>query len=940
MRYLATHLLKLFVCVTLSLILFGCEKSSNQASSKPNSRELLFNTGSNFDLLENTSLVTTISSTDTQNNPINYQLSGGEDQSFFIINNDTGALAFIAAPDFENPLDADTNNSYNVQVQAFTDDSTIDQLITVNVINQNDLPPSINSNDTVLVTENFSTATTLSSTDPDGDSVLFTLSGGADHSLFSINAQTGTLTFTTPPDYENPSDDDGNNTYELEVTVSDGIHNVIQNLQITVTDLNESNSGLAFRPSNASCVINNAPELSADVALTRVFPTFSFSDPIALRQSPSNRWYVAEQRGIIRTFFEGDRSATLFADLRDRISSSGEKGLLGMALHPDFSNNGYMFLYYSTEGGPEDHQSVISRFTTQDGIRLDADSEFEILRINQPFSNHNGGNVLFGPDGYLYIGLGDGGSANDPQDNAQNISSILGKMLRIDVDNTANGNNYAIPSDNPYVGIDGLDEIFAIGLRNPWRWSFDQHTGELFAGDVGQDRWEEIDLIVKGGNFGWRCYEGNNPLNRSNCQPIDEYQGPIYEYDHSQGFSVTGGYVYRGSAIPSLFGSYLFSDFGPGPIWKITNPSSTNPGSTNPASARDTSELITANFLISAFAEDNDNELYVLNFSNGQVFRIDPPSSVIANDFPEQLSETGCIDNTTPLKMASGLIPYDVNAEFWSDGADKTRWMALPDNSEIVIENDGDWTYPSNSVLVKNFHLNGRRIETRLLARHADGSWGGYSYEWNDAETDARLVLNGKNTPKENQNYIFPSTSDCVTCHTSVSGISLGPDTQQLNRDLRYPSTGILANQLLSLESIGLFTNALSDHPINLAKLTNPDDTTASPRDRARAYLHTNCAHCHQSGGPTGSDLDLHINTADSQMNICNQTLTHPIGTANVIMSPGNAANSSLVLRMNCRAGVSNCNEGDEMPPLGSALVDDDGVNIVSGWINALAECP
>ena len=266
--------------------------------------------------------------------------------------------------------------------------------------------------------------------------------------------------------------------------------------------------------------------------------------------------------------------------------------------------------------------------------------------------------------------------------------------------------------------------------------------------------------------------------------------------------------------------------------------------------------------------------------------------------------------------------------------------MALPDAAAITIELDGDWTFPNNSVLVKNFNLNGKRIETRLLVRHADGSWRGYSYEWNNSETDASLLLNGKTTTKEGQKYIYPSTTECMICHTSVTAISLGPQTDQLNRDKTYPSTDLTANQLATLDNIGLFTSALPDIPANLAKLTEPTDITAPTHDRARAYLYTNCSQCHRQGGPTNVSLDFNIDTADSNMNICDVSPTHQIGGATGILSPGNASNSSLYLRMNCRDGNAGCNNGDQMPPLASAYVDANGANLISSWINSLSVCP
>ncbi len=795
--------------------------------------------------------------------------------------------------------------------------------------------PVITSASGVSVPENTASVLSVLGTDADNDTLIYSLSGGADQSLFSINTASGALIFNNAPDFETPLDSDTNNIYLIQVSVSDSSSSVNQQISVTVTDLAEAQSGLSVRPSNTSCIVPDAPVVSSAIQLTRVFTNLSFNQPVALRQSPviSDRWYVAEQSGRIKTFLSNDAVATDFANLSPRISTAGnEMGLLGLAFHPNFSTNNFVYAYYSVaSSGPENHQSVLARFTASSATTLDLNTELEILRINQPFNNHNGGNILFGPDGFLYIGMGDGGDAGDPNNNAQNNATLLGKMLRINVDATASGNNYSIPADNPFVGVAGLDEIYATGLRNPWRWSFDSLTGDLIAADVGQVTKEEIDIVVKGGNYGWRCYEGNSAFNTSGCLPQSSYIAPIFEYARSVGFSITGGYVYRGTAIPALYGTYIYSDFGSGPIWGITDPAGANPVNAS---------LINASFFISAFAEDNNGELYVLNFSNGQILRIDPASGSGTGSFPAQLTQSGCIDTNNPLQMASGLIPYEINAAFWSDGAVKDRWMALPDGSAITIELDNDWTYPINTVLVKNFNLNGTRIETRLLIKHVNGNWGGYSYEWNDAQTDASLVLNGKTTTKQGQTYIYPSTTDCMLCHTTIAGTSLGPETAQLNRDHTYASTGITANQLATLNNIGMFSASLTDTPANLPVLTDPEDLSASVHDRARAWLYTNCAQCHQQGGPTNVSLDFNINSADSDMNICNVNPTHQIGGASAIMAPANAAGSTMVLRANCRNGKPGCNNADQMPPLGSVLVDNSGVSILTAWINSLSVCP
>ncbi|HEX5638146.1 MAG TPA: PQQ-dependent sugar dehydrogenase, partial [Gammaproteobacteria bacterium] len=374
--------------------------------------------------------------------------------------------------------------------------------------------------------------------------------------------------------------------------------------------------------------------------------------------------YVAEQGGVIRTFLSNDTSSTVFADLRDRVDTNGgEKGLLGMAFHPNFASNNYIYVYYSGNDNDSatDHSSYISRFTATSATVLNINSEYNIITIGQPYGNHNGGNILFGADGYLYIGMGDGGSGGDPQNYAQNINSLLGKMLRIDVNNTSTGKNYAIPGDNPYAGATaGADEIFALGLRNPWRWSFERGTNNLIAGDVGQDNWEEVDIITRGGNYGWRCYEGNHNATTSGCAAQSAYIAPIHEYDHNTGYSITGGYVYTGS-IQSLAGHYIFSDYGPGPIWAISDPFGT------PVVRELINDSTTSSTSISSFAEDAAGEIYVLRHSGtGYIYKITATTSTPNNNFPDTLSETGCVKTSDASQMNDGLIPYDINAPFWS----------------------------------------------------------------------------------------------------------------------------------------------------------------------------------------------------------------------------------------------------------------------------------
>ncbi|MET0535686.1 MAG: PQQ-dependent sugar dehydrogenase, partial [Steroidobacter sp.] len=337
--------------------------------------------------------------------------------------------------------------------------------------------------------------------------------------------------------------------------------------------------GLDARPSNATCVAWPRPSVDSDISLSR-FTTLSFSSPIALLQAPNDnsRWYVVEQAGAVRTFSGASAtSASTFVDITPRVRSGGEMGLLGMAFHPNFPTDNRVFLSYTTGTSPL--VSRISVFRSNDaGVTLDAGSETPLLTVDQPETNHNGGHIAFGPDGYLYIGIGDGGGGGDnhgDRGNGQRLTTMLGKLLRIDVDGTA---PYQIPPSNPYAGnavcpsagraSGECPEIYAYGLRNPWRWNFDRDNDELWLADVGQGAWEEVNKVTLGGNYGWRCREGAHDFSPGTpgCSAgglID----PVTEYDHNLGVSITGGYVYRGSQTTGLFGRYLFGDFATGRIW-------------------------------------------------------------------------------------------------------------------------------------------------------------------------------------------------------------------------------------------------------------------------------------------------------------------------------------------------------------------------------------
>ena len=350
---------------------------------------------------------------------------------------------------------------------------------------------------------------------------------------------------------------------------------------------------------------DDSPIDNTDLDLIQVFSELAINSPVDL-QSPgdgTDRLFIVEKTGRIKVIRNSDTpEISVFLDLSGEVNTVSEQGLLGLAFHPDFSNNGYFYVNYN----PNAITTRVSRFSVSDldPNQADVNSEVVLLSFFQIAQNHNGGQLAFGPDNYLYISSGDGGDAN----NGQDLTNLTGNILRIDVDNPENGENYGIPDSNPFVNDLGvLDEIYAYGFRNPWRMSFDSVTGELYAGDVGLNQWEDIDIVESGGNYGWSMLEGT-ACRIASCDGLDTV-APIFEYEHQAGTSnaITGGYVYRGSINPELSGKYIYGDFARGVIWAFDPDTGIN------------ETLFETNHLISSFGIDADNELYVLDFS-GSVY--------------------------------------------------------------------------------------------------------------------------------------------------------------------------------------------------------------------------------------------------------------------------------------------------------------------------------
>ncbi len=350
--------------------------------------------------------------------------------------------------------------------------------------------------------------------------------------------------------------------------------------------------------------------LSSQTITLELFAS-GFSNPVDIKHAGDDRLFVVEQGGRIKILnADGTTNATPFLNISSLVSGGSEQGLLGLAFHPDYGTNGYFYVYYTDNSG----DTQVSRFSVSAGNDDIADpaSEFPIIDFIQPFSNHNGGSINFGPDGFLYIGSGDGGSGGDPGNRAQNTELLLGKLLRIDVDNPGGGNNYGIPVDNPFAGDPpNAEEIWAYGLRNPWKFTFDRDNGDVWIADVGQGAIEEMNKAggsEAGLNYGWRCYEGTNPFNTAGCPDPSELTFPIAQYPHPTGFSITGGYVYRGSIYSNIAGYYFAADFGTGLIVTVSP-------------AGDYNNLGTFGGNWASFGEDIDGELYIANY-NGQISKI------------------------------------------------------------------------------------------------------------------------------------------------------------------------------------------------------------------------------------------------------------------------------------------------------------------------------
>lgn len=680
--------------------------------------------------------------------------------------------------------------------------------------------------------------------------------------------------------------------------------------------------------------VTGEPGMGKPFLHARAFPNLVFKDALDLVPIPGlQRWVVVERRGMIWSIPMEEHTAerALFADLKTLDPQTGNA--YAVQFHPQFAENRFVFISYTKAGTVEDG-STLSRFTvvTDDGPpRIDPTSEVKLLHWRS--GGHNGAAIQFGPDGMLYLSTGDSEvpSPPDPLNTGQDLDDLLSCILRIDVDKTESGRAYGIPKDNPFVNTPGArPEIWAFGFRNPWKMAFDRKTGRLWVGDVGWELWELIHLVTRGGNYGWAALEGSQPIKPETRSDIP-ITPPVIAHPHSEAASITGGFVYRGTQFPELVDAYIYGDYETGRIWALWH---------DGTRITRHEEICQTPYKIATFGEAKDGELIFSHYAGESTLHrlVRNPDAGRPSKFPAKLSETGLFADVASQTPAEGVLRYDIHAPMWSDGATAERFIALPEGAPAAVTGKNKkTTWPKDSVLARTNHIEvehgkaetRRNLETQLL--HFNGiSWQGYSYRWNDAGTDAdlvpdagdsmKLLLKHPQAPKGERLYEhrFHSRSECMRCHTMWTGFINGFQPQQLEEPERFVEAGIITPDYLSASS---------------TRLVDPHDESLPLNDRARSWLHANCAHCHRQHGGGSVAVMLNAELPLEQMLAVNhppQRGTYGIEDARIIAagSPGH----SVLLHRIAASGAGH------MPIVGARETDVDGMLLLSRWIESLPQ--
>ncbi len=725
-----------------------------------------------------------------------------------------------------------------------------------------------------------------------------------------------------------------------------------------------------------------SPELAPAFQLVNAFPKAKFDHPTLVAQPPGGgRFFVAEQGGKIFSLKPTpDATPELCfdpaAELKNLALTPGAVGVestYGFVFHPKFAANRQCFVCYTLKAKDKPNLAEgtrVSRFTmtTAEPPRIEPASEEILFTYLQ--GGHNGGDLHFGPDGMLYVSTGDSADPNPPdaRKTGQDITDLLSSVLRIDIDRKDAGRNYAIPKDNPFVGtlIDGKPargEVWAYGFRNPWRMSFDRANGELWVGDVGWELWELVHKVSRAGNYGWSAVEGRQPVNSGWKLGPTPIEPPVIEIPHTEGASMTGGYVYRGKKYPQLVGKYVFGDWVTKRIWAAE---------VKGTELVELKELTPPTVRVVAFGQDADGELYALDYDNGTIHAF-MPNDTAASDpakFPRTLSASRLFADTKSHAVAPGVVKFEINSPQWQDYATSEHFLAAPGTAPVIdytgkkqIEGNVNWNwyrlhFPASTALVKTLSLETtrgdpatrRRVETQVLL--FDGQyWHGYTYAWRDDQSDADLVP-AEGSEKtfavkdpvfaggvRQQTWNFAGRSQCMQCHHSWAEHTLGFNLEQLHRDTDGPDGRV--NQLTKLFDAGVLERRAKDGkplPTYTAtdlkkerRLTDPADAAASLDDRAKGYLHANCGHCHRFGGGGAVDFELHAFADLASKKLVNAKPTR--GTFDLpdacVIAPGEPGRSTLYYRM-AKFGTG------RMPHVGAEFVDEAGVDLIGLWIASL----
>ena len=735
--------------------------------------------------------------------------------------------------------------------------------------------------------------------------------------------------------------------------------------------------------------------------VVNAFPNIDFIDPVDLREYPGrNKFLLAGKNGQIWTFEKRANvsSRTLFMDISSRVRTAGDCGILGVIFHPEFGqagspNSKYFYVYYryTQQKGRGDQLAYVrlSRFRVKDGQDIgDPQSEYVMIQQYDRHDWHNGGSMFFHPQTkFLYLIIGDEGGANDEFNSSQKINhSLFGGILRIDVDrrggnishpirrqprppvNPPSGwpgtfsQGYYIPNDNPWVNPNGsvLEEFWAIGMRSPHRMFYDAPTGDIWFGDIGQGAREEISIVHKRDNAQWPYKEGFR--NGSKPRPnnlIGNDTPPLLDYPRSDGSSVIGGIVYRGSKwASSLGGKYIFSDNVVQTIWTVDY---YNSGSSQKRRITQI-PFVTNNWKdgVSHIFEDEAGDVYILqlaghNRPGGRIYKLAPNSETGGeNPAPTLLSQTGAFTNLNNMTPAQGVIPFEPNVTFWSDGALKRRWVALPNNGshntaseKIQYSQNGEWVFPSGTVFIKHFDLPvddrnpniTRKIETRFTVKGDNGQFYYLTYRWRENQNNADLITSAQNrnvtiqtaSGTRTQVWHYPSNSECVTCHNSSAKQVLGMNTRQINGDMHYPKSGTTANQLATMNNLNWFNQNLNESQFDSWPSVSPaNDNSASLEERALSYLDVNCGYCHRPGALQTS-FDMRFTTPLANQGIINGSVGNNLGISGAkLIAPGDIGKSIVYQRL------ISLHEGVMMPPLAKNVIDTQGRNLIRDWINSL----